>query len=194
MSTSLRLNKSLRRASLCVECLRYRHLNRYPIESTVLAGMLHFAKTALVVGAFMLALNAFAAPKAGAAKPIDFSRDIRPILSDNCFACHGPDEKERKAKLRLDRHEDALKPAKSGDYAIVPGDPKKSMLVERIMTDDEDEVMPPPKTKKKLSAQQKELLTRWIVEGAKWQSHWAFETPKRPTPPEVKNKKWVGNE
>jgi len=159
--------------------------------------MLRFAKTALVLGAFTLALSGFAAaPKtgAGAAKPIDFSRDIRPILSDNCFACHGPDDKERKAKLRLDRHEDALKPAKSGDYAIVPGDTKKSMLVERITTEDEDDVMPPPKTKKKLSAQQKELLTRWIAEGAKWQSHWAFETPKRPTSPEVKNEKWVRNE
>ena len=159
--------------------------------------MLRFAKTALLLGAFTLAINGFAAASktgAGAAKSIDFNRDIRPILSDNCFACHGPDDKERKAKLRLDRHEDALKPAKSGDYAIVPGDTKKSLLVERITTEDEDDVMPPPKTKKKLSAQQKELLTRWIAEGAKWQSHWAYESPKRPTPPQVKNEKWVRNE
>jgi hypothetical protein len=67
-------------------------------------------------------------------------------------------------------------------------------LIARITAEDEDDVMPPPKTKKKLSAQQKELLTRWIAEGAKWQSHWAFETPKRPTPPEVNNGKWVRNE
>src|SRR5687768_5967427 len=159
-----------------------------------MAGMLRIGKGLMVLGALSAALSGFAAPAPKGKPGIDFSRDIRPILSDNCFACHGPDDKERKAKLRLDVHEEALKPAKSGDYAIVPGDPKKSMLVERIMSEDEDEVMPPPKTKKKLSAQQKELLTRWIVEGAKWQSHWAFETPKRPTPPEVKNKKWVGNE
>ena len=181
------------------ECLRYKHLNGYSNQSTLLPEMLRFVKGTIVFGALMLALSGFAAPAApktnpGATKPIDFSRDIRPILSDNCFACHGPDEKERKAKLRLDRHEDALKPAKSGDYAIVPGDTKKSMLVERITTNDEDDVMPPPKTKKKLSAQQKELLTRWIAEGAKWQSHWAFEAPKRPALPEVQNKKWVRNE
>ena len=89
---------------------------------------------------------------------LSYNRDIRPILSDNCFACHGPDDKERKAKLRLDRHEDAFKPAKSGDYAIVPGDPKKSTLIERIMTDDEDDVMPPPKSGKKLTARQKAIL------------------------------------
>src|SRR5688572_9530444 len=180
---------------MCGGCLRYEHLNGYSNESTLLPEMLRFKGT-LVLGALLLALNGLAAPKpqAGGAKAIDFSRDIRPILSDNCFACHGPDDKERKAKLRLDQHEDALKPAKSGDYAIVPGDTKKSTLVERITTEDEDDVMPPPKTKKKLSPQQKELLTRWIAEGAKWQSHWAFEAPKRPAPPEVKNEKWVRNE
>src|SRR5688572_28207078 len=100
--------------------------------------MLRLAYSAMVLGALTLALDALAAPKprVGAAKPIDFSRDIRPILSDNCFACHGPDDKERKAKLRLDRHEDALKPAKSGDYAIVPGDAQKSQLIARITTTD----------------------------------------------------------
>src|SRR5438876_4692530 len=91
---------------------------------------------------------------------IDFSRQIRPILSDNCFKCHGPDEKERKAKLRLDLVEEALKPAKSGDYAIVPGDIAKSKLIERITSKDPDEVMPPPKTGKKLNAQQIELFRR----------------------------------
>jgi hypothetical protein len=155
--------------------------------------MLQQLKNATVLGAFLLACTSFAAPKDRSAG-VDFSRDIRPILSDNCFACHGPDEKERKAKLRFDRHEDALKPAKSGDLAIVPGDTKKSKLIERITSTDEDEVMPPPKTKKKLTQQQKDLLTRWIAEGAKWQSHWAFEAPKHPAPPEVKNKKWVRND
>jgi hypothetical protein len=150
----------------------------------------------MVLGALALASGGVTAPKAasGGQKGVDFSREIRPILSDNCFACHGPDEKQRKAKLRLDRHEDALKPTKSGDYAIIPGDTKKSKLVERIMSQDEDEVMPPPKSKKKLNAQQKELLVRWIAEGANWPSHWSFEAPKHPTPPEVKDKRWARND
>jgi hypothetical protein len=125
---------------------------------------------------------------------LDFNRDIRPILSDNCFACHGPDDKTRKAKLRLDTKEDAFKAAKSGDFAIVPGDVKKSTLIDRITTKNEDDVMPPPKTGKKLTAAQTDLLKRWIKEGAPWQSHWAYETPKRPALPVVKNKKWAKNE
>src|ERR1041385_1008881 len=109
--------------------------------------------------------------KPGAVAKIDFNRDIRPILSDNCFKCHGPDEKERKAKLRFDRKEDAFKPAKSGDYAIVPGDPARSKLIERITATDPDEVMPPVKTGKKLTAQQIDVLKRWIASGAPWQEH-----------------------
>src|SRR6185295_13908376 len=88
------------------------------------------------------AADAAGKDKAGAGAKIDFNRDIRPILSDNCFKCHGPDEKERKAKLRFDHKEEALKPAKSGDYAIVPGDPVRSKLIERITTTDPDEIMP----------------------------------------------------
>src|SRR6185436_296703 len=127
-------------------------------------------------------------------KPIEFNRDIRALLSDNCFACHGPDENKRKAKLRLDVKEDALKPAKSGDLAIVPGDLKKSQLIARITSKDEEEVMPPPKTGKKLTPAQIDLLKRWIAEGATWQTHWAYETPKRPALPAVKDKKWAKNE
>jgi hypothetical protein len=125
---------------------------------------------------------------------IDFNREIRPILSENCFACHGPDEKERKAKLRFDVKEDAFKPAKSGDYAIVPGDPKKSALVQRVNTTDPDDIMPPPKTGKKLTAQQKELLTKWIAQGAKWQEHWSYVPPERPELPKIKDTKWPKNE
>jgi len=133
-------------------------------------------------------------PRAGAVKPIDFNRDIRPILSDNCFACHGPDENKRKGKLRLDTKEDAFKPAKSGDHAIVPRDLKNSQLLARITSKDEEELMPPPKSGKKLTAAQIDLLKRWIAEGAPWQSHWAYEAPKRPALPQVKDKKWPKNE
>ena len=125
---------------------------------------------------------------------IEFNRDIRALLSDNCFACHGPDENKRKAKLRLDVKDEAFKPAKSGDYAIVPGDLKKSQLVARITAKDEEEVMPPPKTGKKLTPQQIDLLKRWIAEGATWQTHWAYETPKRPALPPVKDATWPKNE
>src|SRR3954451_8728162 len=117
------------------------------------------------------------ANKPASAPSIDFNREIRPIFSENCFKCHGPDDKERKAKLRFDRKEDALKPAKSGGLAIVPGDPARSKLIERITSKDPDEVMPPAKTGKKLTAQQIDLLTRWIAQGAKWQEHWAYVKP-----------------
>jgi mono/diheme cytochrome c family protein len=134
------------------------------------------------------------AKAAPASSKIDFNRDIRSLLSDNCFACHGPDDKERKAKLRFDDKVAALKPAKSGDYAIVPGDPAKSKLIERITSKDPDDLMPPPKTGKKLNAQQIELLRRWIQEGAKFEGHWAFTAPERPALPTVKDTKWSRNE
>src|SRR5688572_16924878 len=132
--------------------------------------------------------------KAGMPAKIDFNRDIRPILSDNCFACHGPDDKERKGKLRLDHKEDALKVAKSGEHAIVPGDVAKSHLIARITTKDQDDLMPPPKTGKKLNAQQIELLRRWIQDGAKFEGHWAFAKPERPELPKVKDSKWPRND
>src|SRR5881394_2032398 len=133
---------------------------------------------------------AFAAGKA----QVDFDRDIHPILSDKCFACHGPDEKERKAKLRLDRKEEAFKSLKSGGYAIVPGQPEKSELLARLTTKDEDDLMPPPKSGKKLTPAQIDLLRRWVAEGAPWQGHWAFVKPERPPLPAVKNKKWPRQE
>ena len=127
------------------------------------------------------------------AAPVDFNRDIRPILSDNCLKCHGPDEKARKADLRLDVREAALKPAKSGALAIVAGNAAKSELIKRITAKDEDDVMPPTKTGKKLTSAQQELLTRWIEEGAKYSVHWAFVPPKRPALPVVKEVKWSRN-
>ena len=102
---------------------------------------------------------------------ISFNRDIRPILSDNCFHCHGPDEDSRKADLRLDTHEGAT----GGETpAIVMGDPEASELIARLLTDDENDIMPPPESHKKLTAEQIELLTRWVGEGAEWEGHWSF--------------------
>jgi hypothetical protein len=143
--------------------------------------------------AWLAALPCNAAAGEKAAAPLDFTRDIRPILSDNCFACHGPDDNKRKAKLRFDRREDALKPAKSGEFAIVPGAPEKSQMVARITTADEDDMMPPPVTKKKLTPSQIELLTRWIKDGAPWKEHWAYVKPERPAVPEVEGKDWPRN-
>ena len=128
-----------------------------------------------------------------AATPVDFARQIRPILADNCFTCHGPDEAARKANLRLDVREAAIKPAKSGAIAIVAGDAAKSEMHKRITATDADDLMPPTKTGKKLSAAQVELLKRWIGEGAKYEAHWAFVPPKRPALPVVKDGRWARN-
>ena len=111
--------------------------------------------------------------------PVDFNRDIRPILSDRCYACHGPDENKRKGGLRLDKQADAFKELKSGKHALIAGDTAKSTLVERILTADTEEVMPPPKTGKPLTKAQVELLQRWVQEGAKWKEHWSFLPPER---------------
>ncbi len=117
--------------------------------------------------------------------PVNFSREIRPILSENCFACHGPDEGKRKAKLRLDE-EASAKATREGVAAVVPGNLEKSALVERIETKDEDKVMPPAKTHKTVSAAQLALIKTWIKQGAKWGAHWSYETVSRPPVPKAK--------
>ena len=121
----------------------------------------------------------------GRAASISYNRDIRPILSDNCFHCHGPDKKTRDSGLRLDIRDEAIKPAKSGDIAIVPGQTEESQLVMRIFSDDKEEIMPPPKAHKKLTAEQKDLLKRWVAEGAKYEAHWAYTPLLRPAVPEL---------
>ncbi len=119
---------------------------------------------------------------------LKYNHDIRPILLENCFACHGPDSASRKADLRLDKRQAAMD---SG--AITPGDPDGSGAIERILTDNPDEVMPPPMTKKKLTDTQKAILKRWIKEGAEYEPHWSLIPPVKPTPPAVKNAGWVRN-
>jgi hypothetical protein len=118
-------------------------------------------------------------PLATLAAEVSFNRDIRPLLSDNCYYCHGFDEKHREAGLRLDVRESALKD-NDGVRAIVPGDPDKSELWLRIISEDEDEVMPPPKAHRKpFTSEQKELIKRWIEQGAKYEAHWAFVPPRK---------------
>jgi len=116
---------------------------------------------------------------APAADAPSFNRDVLPILSDNCFACHGPDAKQAKGGLRLDLRASATKPAKSGEVAIVPGKPAASALVKRIETKDADKLMPPGDSHKKLTAAQKDVLKRWVAAGAKYEAHWAFVPPQR---------------
>jgi mono/diheme cytochrome c family protein len=121
---------------------------------------------------------------------ISYARDIRPILADKCFACHGPDEAARKAKLRLDTREDAHA-LKDGHAAIVPGKPEDSELVFRIESDDAETQMPPPKSGKSLNAKQVALLRRWVEQGGDFASHWAFEPPVQSALPVVRNEAWV---
>jgi cytochrome c553 len=120
---------------------------------------------------------------------LDFNRDIRPILSENCFYCHGQDGNKREADLRLDDRAAAIEAG-----AIVPGDPGASTMLERIHSTDPDVLMPPPSSNRRLSDDQKKLLDRWIGEGAGYEPHWAFTAPVRPAPPAVTQAGWVRND
>jgi hypothetical protein len=117
-----------------------------------------------------------------AAEKLEFNRDIRPILSDNCFYCHGPDKNHREADLRLDVREEAIHLK-----AIVPSKPAESKLLDRILSKDASEVMPPPESHKKLTDQQKETLRLWIEQGAEYQLHWSYEKPIKASIPAGKN-------
>ncbi len=129
-----------------------------------------------------------------AERPLNFSRDISPILSNNCYLCHGPDANHREGGLRLDDRNVALSKMESGKTAIVPGDAAASHLLERILSSDPDQKMPPAASGKSLTAAEIELLKRWIDEGAEYRGHWSFIPPQRVDPPTVQNTAAVRNE
>ncbi len=140
-----------------------------------------------------MASPAGAIRREGVSANVDFNRDVIPILSNNCFKCHGPDPDNRKANLRLDVREVATKPAESGEIAIVPGKPDDSELVRRIFSDDPDERMPSKQSNKSLTDSQKQLLRRWIAEGAEYEPHWSFVPPRQAPLPSVKRTDWAKN-
>ncbi len=126
---------------------------------------------------------------AASAEPVKFNRDIRPIMSDTCFRCHGPDKRARMAGMRLDHRDEALKPTASGAIPIVPGDPDKSAIIQRIFAPDPARRMPPQYAEKVLTAAQKDTIRRWVSEGAVYEGHWAYQAVKRPPVPDVPDAK-----
>ncbi len=136
------------------------------------------------------ALVSQAAPVSG---KLDFNRDVRPVLNEHCFLCHGFDDKTRKGKLRLDVREDALRGGKSGKAALVPGKPGESAMFQRLVPHDADDLMPPAEANKPLSESQIALLRRWITEGAEYKAHWAYLVPERPALPAVSDSSWTRN-
>ncbi|QEH37009.1 Planctomycete cytochrome C [Aquisphaera giovannonii] len=162
------------------------------------------ARSGWVVACLAAALPGFVAETpclAGAepdAKPrepqaIRFNRDVRPILSDRCFQCHGPDASQRKGNLRLDGRQAATAPAASGEAAIVPGKPDESELIRRITTHEAEDVMPPAKVGKPITPSEARILRTWIEQGAQYEGHWAFIPPERPAVPPVRDRPWVSN-
>jgi hypothetical protein len=141
----------------------------------------------ILAGAALLAAGA-----ASETGKVDFTRDVRPILSDKCFACHGPDEAGRQAGLRLDTREGAFAD-RGGRPAIVPGDPAASLLLQRIVHKSEALRMPPRSAGPRLTDKEVDLIRRWIEQGAEWRTHWAYVAPVRPPIPEVKLKSWPRN-
>src|SRR5438552_508866 len=126
------------------------------------------------------------------AQTVEFNRDIRPIFSDRCYTCHGPDQANRKSKLRLDT-EAGAKAELGGHFAIVPGDPSKSEVIRRITAAEGTRMPPAWAGTTKLSDREIGLLTRWIEQGAVWQKHWSFIPPRRPELPEVSDPRWPKN-
>jgi len=146
----------------------------------------------LLAGRVVAGALALLASVASAAAPIDFNRQVRPLLSENCFACHGPDEAACEKNMRLDRRDDVLRPAKSGALPIVPGKPEESEIFLRIT--DAHDAMPPAETGKKVMPQQVAILRQWIAEGANYATHWSFVPPVAPTVPGLGESKGARNE
>jgi hypothetical protein len=140
-----------------------------------------------------LGVTVRAVQNAAPTRQIVFNRDIRPILADKCWSCHGPDAPAKKIKLRLDSEDAATADLGRGRRAIVPGNPEQSQLVRRITSDDEMMRMPPVDSGRKLTRAEIDLLVEWVRQGARWQRHWSFITPIRPSLPQVKNKEWPKN-
>ncbi len=159
-----------------------------------------FPACLLAVAGILAAIPAFAAsPPAprdatrASERKIDFTREVRPILAGKCFRCHGPDEKARKAGLRLDQRDGAVKKLRGGRFAIVPGDPGKSELIARVASDDDGEVMPPLKTGGRLSPAEVATLRAWIAQGASYAAHWSYVKAVRPPVPAVRDPGWARN-
>src|SRR5690606_18784986 len=127
---------------------------------------------------------------------VDYNFHIKPILSDNCYTCHGPDPGQRKAGLRLDLEEAAFGelPENPGKYAIIAGKPAQSMLYYHVVSDDPKQVMPPTDSQLKLNSHEKKLLKKWIEQGAKFERHWAYIPPKKADLPKTDRSDWAQNE
>lgn len=170
-------------------------LNFFTLSTHLITRLLRRARTLTCLPGLLLLAQAApgaAAPAPPAQTKVAFSTQIQPILSDNCFQCHGPDEKARKGKFRLDTREGAFR-LKDGKSVLVPGKSAESELFRRLISIDPDEVMPPPEAHRKLTLDQINLLKRWIDQGAEWESHWAFNPIRAASPPPVKTKGWVRN-
>jgi hypothetical protein len=175
-----------------------RHVNwslLEPEQNTEMSRSLsQLASPAALAG--LLAALVFSGPVRAANLPdkVDFNYHIKPLLSDRCYACHGPDEKARKARLRLDQKEGAFKALEDGQFVIKPGDLAKSEVFRRITTADPDDLMPPPKSNLSLSRDEVELIRRWIEQGAQWDKHWSFVPVKKVELPKFKNTAWLKND
>ncbi|MBI1373625.1 MAG: DUF1553 domain-containing protein [Phycisphaera sp.] len=145
-----------------------------------------------VVGMIIAGMLGATGLRAGEPAPVDFNRDVRPILTSKCFTCHGPDEGKRKAHLRLDTRGGAIADLK-GTFAVVPGKPDDSELIYRVTTDDKEDLMPPPKHAPRLKPAEVETLRRWIAQGAPYADHWSYVKPERPKLPNITDVRWAQN-
>ncbi len=166
-------------------------LRKHAMKSPVL--LLSWTALSLLLLGVLLLSPVIGAEEAAAKRRVDFNRDVQPILSDNCFACHGFDANKRQAGLRLDTSEGARQRLASGKAAIVPGKAEQSELMQRVTTPHAALQMPPADGGKKLTKAQIETLRRWIEQGGEYAAHWSFVPPKRPALPPVKDEKWPLN-